>query len=80
MAEKLRRITSAWGELNCIDDDEALQRSGLSMSDYRECERLMPLLGSPGCIAYTIYEKAAGFFKKHGYNVNISGTGYMITI
>lgn len=80
IAKKMQIITRTWDDLRNILDDADLRKAGLSLSDYRECERLMPLLGAPGNIECTICEKAAGFFEKHGYIVkDENGIGYRIT-
>ncbi len=79
--EKMRIITRTWDDLRNILDDFDLKKSELSYSDYTECKRLMSLLGAPGNIECTIYEKAAAFFEKHGYMVmDDNGIGYRITI
>ncbi len=81
IANKLSVITRTWDDLRNILDDEDLRKAGLSLTDYTECRRLMPLLGAPGNIECTIYEKAAEFFEKHGYLVmDETGIGYRITI
>lgn len=81
IAEKMQIITKTWDDLRNILDDADLRKSGLSYSDYTECKRLMSLLGAPGNIECTIYEKAADFFEKHGFMVfEENGIGYRITI
>ena len=80
VADKMRSITKAFSELYNMLDDADLRKAGLSLSDYRECERLMPLLGAPGNSAETICEKAAGVFKKHGYTITDTTIGFKITI
>ena len=80
MAEKLRRISSAYGDLYRIDDDLALRKAKLEIPDYKECKRLMPMLGQPGAYASTFFKKAAAFFERHGYEVKIADEGYMIMI
>lgn len=79
-ADKLRNITKAYNGICDILDDKDLAKAGLTLSDYRECQRLMPLLGEPGRIAYTLYKKAADYFKNKGFIVSESGSGYQITI
>ena len=68
-AEICRMITKTFNTLNEIDDARQLQKLDLSLSDFRECQRLMSDLGEPGAYAKTIYGKAANFFKKCGYKV-----------
>lgn len=81
IVSKMRKITRTWDDLRNILDDADLKKAGLSLSDYRECQRLMALLGAPGNIECTICEKAAAFFEKHGYMVfDENGIGYRITI
>ncbi len=80
MAKKLEVITRTFSALYNILDDADLSKAGLSLSDYRECRRLMPLLGAPGSRAETIIEKAADFFKEHGYTVVSCGIGFAISI
>ena len=79
VADKLRNITNAFSGLYNILDDADLRKAGLSLYDYRECERLMKMLGAPGNSADTICEKAAGYFKKHGFTITEKGIGYTIT-
>ena len=81
VVDKMRFITSTWDDLRRIYDDADLKKEGLSLSDYRECQRLMPLLGAPGNSECTISEKAASFFEKHGYLVMYdNGIGFRIKI
>ena len=79
-ADKLRNITKAYNGIYDILDDKDLAKAGLTLSDYRECQRLMPLLGEPGKIAYTLCEKAADYFKGKQYKVSESGIGFKIQI
>ena len=78
--DKVNTITRSYSDLVAIDDDKALRKADLTLTDYEECKRLMPNLGKPGDKAETIYEKAAGFFKRHGYIVEPKGIGYSISI
>ncbi len=78
--DKCNVITRTYHDLVDIYDDADLRKAGLSYTDYQECKRLMPLLGAPGNVADTIYDKAAGFFKKHGYIVKERGIVLQITI
>ena len=80
LVNKLNTITRTYSDLIEIYDDADLKKSGLTLSDYQECKRLMPMLGKPGDVAETIYEKAADFFLKHGYNVEKEGIGFSISI
>ncbi len=80
LSSPLRCIAKAFTDLYDIREDSDLEKADLSLSDYRECERLMPLIGAPGKTADTICEKAAGFFKEHGFKVQTSGIGFSISI
>ncbi len=80
LAEKLHNITKAYNGLYNILDDKDLAKAGMSLTDYRECQRLMPLLGEPGKRAYTLIGKAADYFRNKGYEVSKSGIGYQISI
>ncbi len=68
-AEKMRIISGAFHKFRDIYDDTDLSKEGLSLSDYREVERLFPLLGEPGSYAKTIYKNAAEWFKRNGFKV-----------
>ena len=72
-------ITGAFYALRAIDDDAALKKADLSVTDYWECRRLMPLLGAFDNSEVTIYEKAAAFFKRYGYKVENEGIGFRIS-
>ena len=78
--DKCNVIARTYDALVAIYDDADLRKEDLSLTDYQECKRLMPLLGAPGNVADTIYDKAAGFFKKHGYTVKERGIVLQITI
>ncbi len=78
--DKCNVIARTYHDLVDLYDDADLRREGLSLTDYWEIRRLMPLLGEPGKVADTIYDKAAGYFKKHGYTVTEEGIGFNITI
>ncbi len=80
MADKLRKISRTYSDIHSLYDDADLKKAGLSLSDYRELLRLMPLLGKPGSAAYTIFERAASYFNEHGFSVSESGNGFLITI
>lgn len=80
VASKCSKISRTYSDLVGIYDDADLKKEGLSLTDYQECKRLMALLGAPGNVADTIYDKAAGFFKKHGYTVTQKGIVLQITI
>jgi len=73
-------ISKAFTDLYDMREDSDLEKADLSLSDFRECQRLMPLLGRPGKTADTICEKAANFFKEHGFKVQTSGIGFSISI
>ena len=68
-AEKMTVISTAFHKFRDIYDDADLRKAGLSLSDYREVERLFPLLGKPGDYAKTIYKNAAEWFKRNGFTV-----------
>ena len=78
-SERCNVITSAYYALRAMDDDASIAKEGLSLSDYWECRRLMPLLGSFGNSEVTFYSKAADFFKKFGFDVKEEGIGFRIT-
>ena len=80
LSSPLRCISKAFTDLYDMREDSDLEKAGLSLSDYWECKRLMPLLGAPGKTADTIYGKAADFFKEHGFKVTEQGVGFTITI
>ncbi len=80
LSSPLRCIAKAFTDLYDMREDGDLEKANISLSDYWECERLMPLLGAPGKDADTICERAATFFKEHGFKVTESGIGFNITI
>lgn len=49
----------------------------LSISDFRECERIIPQIKMYG-YATTNRIITASFFQKHGYKVAVQGAGIMI--
>ena len=79
-AAKCRVISRAYSDLVAIYDEKDLEKEELSITDCIECKRLMALLGAPEKVADTIYDRAAGFFKKHGYTVSEKGIAFEITI
>ena len=78
--QKCHIITSAYEALRAIYDDADLRKAKLSVTDYWECRRLMPLLGAIGNSEETVYSKAAAFFKSFGYTVEECGLGFKISI
>jgi hypothetical protein len=67
--EICRMITKTFNTLNEVDDISQLQNLGLSLYDFRECQRIMPELGQPGAYAKTIFSRVANFFESCGYKV-----------
>ena len=80
IAEQLHKITDAFNGLYSILDDNDLYKAGLSLSDFRECQRLMPMLGEPGKKACTVCEKAADYFRRKQFVVTKSNKGFEISI
>ena len=79
--EAMRIIAKTNHEFLDLHDDNDLRKAGLSLTDWKEIKRLLPLLSTPGNIECTIYEKAAEFFEKRGYMVfDENGIGFRITI
>ena len=54
-------------------------RSLLSLSDLRECERMIAALKSKGDFVTTIYSNAAMYFKRNGFQVSRQGIGFIVT-
>ena len=81
VVRSMRTIAGTYHVLRDIQYEQELRKEDLTVADYEECKRLMSLLGAPGNKAETIYEKAAAFFKRHGFNVmENGGIGYQITV
>ncbi|AOZ97928.1 hypothetical protein [Butyrivibrio hungatei] len=80
-SEKCNAIAKCYHDFIALQDDAALRKAGLSLTDWKEIRRLIPLLGTIGNIECTIYEKAAKWFEDHDYLVfDENGIGYRITI
>lgn len=79
--EKVNAIARSYHDFLDLQNDADLRKAGLSLTDWKEIKRLIPLLGSIGNIECTIYEKAAEWFENHGFIVmEENGIGYRITI
>lgn len=79
--DKCDAIAKSYHDFCDIHNEADLRKHGLSLTDWKEVKRLIPLLGSIGNIECTIYEKAAEWFENHGFMVfDENGIGYRITI
>ncbi|WP_026653534.1 hypothetical protein [Butyrivibrio proteoclasticus] len=81
--DKCNAIAKSYHDFCDMQYEADLRKAGLSLTDWKEIKRLIPLLGSIGNMEYTIYEKAAKWFKDHGFIVvdaDNDKIGYRITI
>lgn len=62
-----------------LNAKKQLRTGLLSLSDLRECERILGELKDKGSYVTTIYSNVAMYFKRNGYSVAHQGIAYMIT-
>ena len=76
--EAMRAITKAYNILRSIDDDKALRKNHLTLTDYQAAKDIFSELSTPGTKAYTFMDNVAKFYKAAGFNVALKGVNYQI--
>ena len=76
--EAMRAITKAYTILRSIDDDKALRKNNLTLTDYQAAKDIFSELSTPGAAAYTFMDGVAKLYEKAGFNVALKGVNYQI--
>lgn len=78
-AQQNRKIASIFSDFKSIEDGNDLKKRKLSLCDYRACEQVLDEIRCNGK-SETFIKNISDYFKKFGFEVNLQGVNYVISV
>ena len=78
-AQQNRKIASVFSDYNAIENEIDLKKRKLTLSEYQTCKQVLDDIRYNGK-SETFIKNIADYFKKFGFEVNLQGVNYVISV